>query len=108
MSLLLQQRFIIRCFVLRGESNQQIAAKLAKAYGLDALCLRALQKWAVRFRAGQHDVEDDDRSGRPRQTDLCDAVLRFPEKTRTLHREMSVRRSQPRKQQFPEHSLASG
>jgi hypothetical protein len=63
MSLLLQQRSVIRYFVLRGISNQQITAKLANGYGLDALCLRAVQKWAVRFRTGQHDVEDDDRSG---------------------------------------------
>jgi hypothetical protein len=80
MSLLLQQRSIIRYFVIRGKLNQQIAAKLAKGDGLDALCLRAVQKWVVRFRAGQHDVENDDRSGRSPQTDLCDAVLRFLEK----------------------------
>jgi hypothetical protein len=65
MSLLLQQRSIVRYFVLRGKSNQQITAKLAKGYGRDALCLRAVEKWAVRFHAGQHDVEDDDRSGQP-------------------------------------------
>jgi hypothetical protein len=108
MSLLLQKRSAIRYLVLRGKSNQQIAAKFAKGYGLDALCLRAIQKWVVRFRAGQHDIENDDRSGRRPQTDLCDAVVRFLEKTRTLHGEMSAGRSLPRKQQFSEYSLASG
>jgi hypothetical protein len=97
MSLLSQQRSIIRYFVLRGKSNQQIAAKLAKGYGWDALCLRAVRKWATRFRAGKHDVEDDDRFGRPHQTDLCDVVLRFIEKTSTLHYEMSARRSLPQR-----------
>jgi hypothetical protein len=63
MSPLLQQRSVVRYFVLRGKSNGQIDAKLAKGYGRDALCLRAVQKWVARFRAGQHDVEDDDRSG---------------------------------------------
>jgi hypothetical protein len=66
--------------VMGPGSFSYCAAKLAKGYGLDALCLRAVQKWAARFRAGEHDVEDDDRSGPPPQTDLCDAILRFLEK----------------------------
>jgi transposase len=108
MSFRLQQRSVIRYFVLCGKSNHQIAAKLATGYGLDALCLTAVQKWAARFRAGQYNIEDDNRSGRPPQTDLCDAVLRFLEKKRTSHREMLARRALPKKQQFPKYSLASG
>jgi hypothetical protein len=72
MSLLMQQRSVIRYFVLCQKSNQQIGAKLAKGYGEDALCLRALQKWAVRFCAGKENVEHDERSGRPPQTDIRD------------------------------------
>jgi hypothetical protein len=80
MSLLMQQRSVIRYFVLCQKSNQQIAAKRAKGYGQDALCLRAVQKWAARFRAGQENVEDDERSRRRPQTDIGDAILRFLEK----------------------------
>jgi hypothetical protein len=64
MSLLLQQRSVIRYFVLRGKSNQQIAAKLANGYGLDALCLRAVQKWArcpeikARFWEGEQQLKE--------------------------------------------------
>jgi transposase len=108
MSLLLQQRYVIRYFVLRGKSNQQIAAKLAKGYGLDALCLRAVQKWAVGFRAGQHDVENDDRSGRPPQTALCDALLCFLEKPALFMAGCQQGALYPKKQQFSEYSLASG
>jgi histone-lysine N-methyltransferase SETMAR len=80
MSLLMQQWSVIRYFVLCQKSNQQIAAKLGKAYGQDALCLRAVQKWAARFRAGQENGADDERSGRPPQTDSRDIRLRFLEK----------------------------
>jgi hypothetical protein len=80
MSLLIQQPSVIRYFVLCQKSNQQIAAKLAKSYGQDALCLRAVQKWAARFRVGQEDVEDDERPGRSPQTDICDVILRFLKK----------------------------
>jgi hypothetical protein len=42
MSPLMQKRSVIQYFVLCQKSNQQIAAKLAKGYGQDALCLRAV------------------------------------------------------------------
>jgi hypothetical protein len=32
-----------------------------------------------RFRAGQEDVEDDERPGTPPQTDICGVILRFLE-----------------------------
>jgi transposase len=73
----MQQRSVIRYFDLCQKSNQQIAAKLAKGYGQDALCLRVVQKWAGRFRAGKENVEDDERSGRPPHTDIRDVFLRF-------------------------------
>jgi hypothetical protein len=76
----MQLRSVIRYFVLRQKSNHQIAAKLAKGYGQDAPCLRAVQKWAVWFCPGQENVEDDERSGRPLQTDIRDVILRFLEK----------------------------
>jgi hypothetical protein len=80
MSLLMQQRSVIRYFIFCRKSNQQIAAKLAQSYGQEAQCLRAVQKWAARFRAGKENVEDDERSGRPPQIDIRDVILRFLEK----------------------------
>jgi hypothetical protein len=84
MSLLMQHRSVIRYFVLCQKSNQQIAAKLVKGYGQDALYLRAVQKWEARFRAGQENLEDDERSGRPPQTDIRNVILRFLEKNPEL------------------------
>jgi hypothetical protein len=80
MSLLMQQRSLIQYFVLCRKSSQQIAGKLAKGDGQDALCLRAVQKWAARFRAGQEDVKDDQRSRRPPQKDIYNIILSFLEK----------------------------
>jgi histone-lysine N-methyltransferase SETMAR len=42
--------------------------------------VRAVEKWAARFRAGRDTVEDGERPGRPRQNGHDDAVLRFLEK----------------------------
>jgi hypothetical protein len=90
MSLLMQQRLVIRYFVFCQKSNQQIADKIVKGYGWNALCLRTVQKWAARFRAGQKDVEDDERSRKPPQTDICDIILRFLEKNpHSLSRDIS-------------------
>jgi hypothetical protein len=59
--------------------NAQIVTKLEQGYHQDGLRLRAVEKWAARFGAGRETVEDDERLGRPPQTDLGDAVLRFLE-----------------------------
>jgi hypothetical protein len=80
MTLLFQQRSVIRYYCLRGKTNAQIVAKLEEGYHQDALCLRTVEKWAVRFQAGRETVEDDERPERRPQNDLDDAVLRSLEK----------------------------
>jgi hypothetical protein len=80
MTILFQQRSVIRYYCLRGKTNAQIVTKLEQGYHQDALRLRAVEKWAAGFRAGRETVEDDRRPGRPPRNDLGDAVLRFLEK----------------------------
>jgi hypothetical protein len=97
MTLLLQQRSVIRCYCLRGKANAQIVTKLEQGYHQDALRLRTVEKWAARFRAGRETVEDDERLGRPPQNDLDDAVLRFLEKQpHSSSREISMALYSPR------------
>jgi hypothetical protein len=74
---LMQRRSMIRYFALCQKLNQQIALKFAKVHGQDTLCLRAVAKWAVLFRAGQEDIERNQRPGRLPQLDNCDIILRF-------------------------------
>jgi hypothetical protein len=62
------------------KSNQTILAKLQLAYHEDALCLRVVEKWIARFRAGQETVDDETWPGRPASSDLSEAILRFLEK----------------------------
>jgi hypothetical protein len=80
MTLLFQQRSVIRYYCLRGKTSTQIVTKLEQGYHQDALRFRAVGKWPARFHAGRKTVEDDERPGRPAQNDLSDAVLRFLEK----------------------------
>jgi hypothetical protein len=107
MSLLSQQRSVIRYFVLHGKSNQQIAAKPAKGHDLDALCLRVVQKWVADFAPGSTTLKTMIDPAEPLKRIFAMRFSVFLRKP-TLHREMSARRCLPRKQQFSEYSLASG
>jgi hypothetical protein len=80
MTLRFQQQSVIRYYCLRGKTNAQIITKLEQGYRQDAVRLRAVEKWAARFRVGRETVENDERPERPRQNDLGDAVLKFLEK----------------------------
>jgi hypothetical protein len=80
MIVLFRQRSMIRYYCLRGKTNSHIVTKLEQGYHQDALRLRAVEKWAARFRAGRETVKDEERPGTPSQNDLGDAVLRFLEK----------------------------
>jgi hypothetical protein len=80
MTLLFQQRSVIRYYCLRGKTNPQIVTKLEQGYHQDAMRLQAVEKWAARFRAGRKTVEEEERPGRPPHNDLGDVVLRFLEK----------------------------
>jgi hypothetical protein len=82
MTILFQQRTVIRYYFLHRKTNAQIVTKLEQGYHSDALPLRTVEKWAARFRAGRETVEDDESPGRSLQNDLGDSVLRFVEKQR--------------------------
>jgi hypothetical protein len=80
MTILFQQRSVIRRYCLRGKTNTKIVTKLEQGYSQDALHLRALEKWTARFRAIRETVEDGESPGRLPDNDLGDAVLTFHEK----------------------------
>jgi hypothetical protein len=89
MTLLFQQRFVIRYYCLRRKTNAQIAIKLEQGYHQEALRLRAVETWAARFREGWETIEDNERPVMP-QNDLGDAVRRFLENhPHSSSREMS-------------------
>ena len=47
----------------------ETARKICAVYGPDALKERVVQKWFTRFRAGNFDAKDAERSGRPSTVD---------------------------------------
>jgi histone-lysine N-methyltransferase SETMAR len=97
MDLKIQQRSVIRYYCLREKSNKQIREKLKQAYPRDAFTLRAVEKWAARFRSGQTTVKDEPRSGRPADTDFGDAVRRLlEEQPRASSRDISKALCSPR------------
>jgi hypothetical protein len=67
------------------------SAKCYQICGRDALCLRAIRKWKVRFRAGQEGNKDDERSAGLPQTDICNIILHFLKKNSPFHLEISTR-----------------
>jgi hypothetical protein len=84
---------MIRYYCLRGKTKAQIITKPEQGYHQDALCLRTVEKWAARFRAGWEAVEDDERPERHPQNDLGDAVLPFLEKqSHSSPREITLER----------------
>jgi hypothetical protein len=88
---------VIRYYCLRGKTNTQIVTKLEQGYHQDALRLRAVEKWAAKFRAGRETVDDDERLRRLPQNDLGDAILRFLEKqSHSSSREISESLYSPR------------
>jgi hypothetical protein len=96
MTLLFQQRSVIRYYCLCGKTNAQIVTKLEQGYHQNTLRLRAVEKWAPRFRAGRDTVENDERSGRPPQNDLGEAILRILERQpHSSSREISKARYSP-------------
>lgn len=72
-------------YEFRKESSVTIARKnICAVYGENALSSRTCRKWFQRFRAGNFCLEDEERSGRPPQTDedkIRDLVEKSPSLT---------------------------
>ena len=58
-------RFYIKTRTLLNIQARTIHEELCSAYGNEAPCLSTVEKWSKRFREGEEDVEDKERSGRP-------------------------------------------
>ena len=71
-------------YEFRKGSSVTIATKnICAVYGENALSSRTCRKWFQRFRAGNFCLEDEERSGRPPQTDE-DKIRDLVEKSRSL------------------------
>jgi hypothetical protein len=60
--------------------NAAIPVKFPKGNHESAWHIRAVEKWAARFRGGQNSIQDEARPEKPLETDFRNAVVRFLEK----------------------------
>ena len=58
-------RYILQYHYDKGKNAAQTCEKICAIYGEDILSKSAARKWFARFRAGNFDVKDEPRSGRP-------------------------------------------
>jgi hypothetical protein len=73
----LQQQFVIRYYVLRKKSKEEIHTKLSLGHGKDVLCQRTMDTCAARFRSRRTSVEDDDKPGKPSRDDFSVAFSSY-------------------------------
>jgi hypothetical protein len=68
---LLEKRINIKFCTKLGKSASETLQMLAEAYGADAMKKSSVFEWHKRFREGQEDKKDDERTGCPKthQTD---------------------------------------
>ena len=64
-------------------------AAICSAYGEDALSVRVCQQWFVKFRNNNFDLEDEQRSGKPRQLTSDDLQALLDENPRQSTRELA-------------------
>lgn len=67
-------RYILKFYYKKGKNATQAAKKICDIYGPNAVSVRVAQVWFKRFQAGNFDIKDASRSGRP-VTDKIDAIF---------------------------------
>jgi hypothetical protein len=63
---LLEQRINIKFCAKLGKSASETLQMLTKTYGADAMKKSSVFEWHKRFKEGQEDVKDDERTGHPK------------------------------------------
>ena len=59
---------MLYCFK-KGNSAKDTADEICIVYGSVSTTIRTVRNWFKKFRAGNFDLKDEDRSGRPATTD---------------------------------------
>ena len=77
-------------YEFRQGKNATIATEaICSVYGENALNVRVCQKWFARFRSGNFDLEDQERSGRPQELDTDELEALLEEDPRQSTRELA-------------------
>ncbi|CAK9818400.1 Histone-lysine N-methyltransferase SETMAR [Anthophora plagiata] len=78
---------MLRCFE-KGNSTKDTADEICTVYGSGATTITIVHNWFKRFRAGNFELKDEDRSGRPATTDTDLIKAMFAENPRYSVREI--------------------
>ncbi|KAM0730355.1 Histone-lysine N-methyltransferase SETMAR [Formica fusca] len=62
-------RHLMLFYFQKGKNAVQTAKKICAVYGNDAIAESTVRKWFARFRIGNFDLEDRERSGKPAVVD---------------------------------------
>ena len=62
-------RHLMLFFYRKGKNATQAANKICAVYSKSAVAQRTVRKWFARFKAGDFNLEDQERLGRPSTTD---------------------------------------
>lgn len=73
----------------QGKKATEATATICSVYGEDALSVRVCQQWFVKFRNNNFDLEDEQRSGKPRQLTSDDLQALLDENPRQSTRELA-------------------
>ncbi len=71
-----EMRAVIRFLAVRGETSVRITAMVQETYGEHCMHESSIRRWAKRFREGRTNIEDEARSGRPRDSVNEDNIKR--------------------------------
>ena len=73
----------------QGKNATKATEAICSVYGVDALNVRVCQKWFAKFRSGDFDLEDKERSGRPKELETDNLEEFLEEDPRQSTRELA-------------------
>jgi len=73
----------------QGKNASKAAEAICSVYGQDAVTVRVCQNWFARFRSGDFDLKDEERSGRPQKLETDDLQALLDEDPRQSTRELA-------------------
>jgi transposase len=80
----------VKFLFLQGKRSKVIHVELSEVHGEAAVSLATVKRWYWRFKDGNFSVDDEFRSGRPRD-DIGEAISQFVNKEPSLLHEFSQR-----------------
>jgi len=77
-------RAVIRFLHLRKEVNKNIFTIINETYGENTVSLSTVKRWTKLFRDGKHDLDDEERCGRPRKDKFIGKISRLIDENPSL------------------------